>query len=332
MLLQQQGQLQVRREVVERHHRPHVYIAPDDAVELGARSPALLRQLQKLAVAALGRVGGGSAGRLPLPGPESHLALELQVGEAAVPRIDPAVDRGAVHADDVLVEHRDLVGRQPSPDPVLDVRERRLGPPGLHVDAPARVAPALVGRPLGDLRLVGEAVAAIAAVAVLPAPVAYPRRPCQRVARGPLRIGGAEVAAVPHVAPGAERAFADALRAHAHALAPATVAAGSLAGPEGPNVPVLAHLPRHGRGAPADEARYGAERVAPVKPILYLLPFLKRQLPVSFVHGSFLSATNGKVWRLSTIAGKGLFVKFAVRSGQMALAHGRGLTPNPLSN
>lgn len=97
-------------------------------------------------------------------------------------------------------------------------------------------------------------------------------------------------------------------------------------------MPVLAHLPRHGRGAPADEARYGAERVAPVEPVFYLLPFLERQLLVSFVHGSFLSATDGKVWRLSTIAGKGLFVKLAVRSGQVALAHGGGLTPRPLSN
>ena len=329
MRLEEQGELEVRREVVEGHHRLRVGAPPHHTVELGARRPAPLRQLQELAVAALGRVGGGFAGRLLLPGPESHLALELQVREPSVPRVDPAVDRGAVHADDVLVEHRYLVGGEPPPDPVLDVRERRLRALGLHVYAPAGVAPAPVRRFLGDLRVVDEAVGPVAAVAVPPAPVAHPGRPRQHVAGGLLGIGGAEVAAVPRVAPGAMRALAQALGAHARALAPAAVAAGALAGPERAHVPVLANLPRHGRGAPADQAGDGPERIAPVQALLDVPSFLERKLPVFSVHGSFLSAMDGKVWRLSTIAGKGRFVKRAVFSGRAALEKRRGLRPRP---
>lgn len=167
----------------------------------------------------------------------------------------------------------------------------------------------------------------MAAVTVLPALVAHPRCPRQHAAGDLCGIGGAEVAAVAHIAPDAERAIAQALCAHAHALAPGTVAAGALAGPEGAHVPVLAHLPGYSGGAPSDEPRYGAERIAPVQPLLDFLPFPERQLPVFFVHGSFLSAMDGKVWRLSTIAGKSRFVKCAVFSGRMALESGGACAP-----
>ena len=98
-------------------------------------------------------------------------------------------------------------------------------------------------------------------------------------------------------------------------------------------MPVLAHFPRHGRGASADDARYGAERIAPAQPLLDPLPFPERQLPVFFVHGSFLSAADGKVWRLCTIAGKSRFVKRAASSGRMALgnAGARALAASELS-
>lgn len=97
-------------------------------------------------------------------------------------------------------------------------------------------------------------------------------------------------------------------------------------------MPVLAHLAGDGRRLAADQTRDPPERVAAVQARLDLLPFLQRQLAVMFVHGSFRSVMDGKVWRLSTIAGKGLLVYGGKRSGQRALVFAGGLRPAPHAN
>ena len=59
---------------------------------------------------------------------EPDLALELDVGQAAVAGLGPSVCGGPAHAYLGAVEHRGLVGRQPARLGVPDGEQRDLGP------------------------------------------------------------------------------------------------------------------------------------------------------------------------------------------------------------
>ena len=247
----EQAELEVGRQVARRHHGHPVRAAPDHAVELGAGGPELSRQLLELVVAPLPGMGGRPAGRALLARLEPDLALELDVGQAAVAGLGPSVYGGPAHADLGAVERRDLVGRQPAGLGVPDGGRRDLGPLRVHVYAPARLAAAPVRGLLRDGGVVDVAVRAAAAVAVLAAAVADPRRPDDHVAGHLVGVGGAVVAGV---APRAERALPHAFDAHADAPAPVPFAARRLPLLERAHAPVLAGFPRHGRRAPADRA------------------------------------------------------------------------------
>ena len=124
----ERAELEVGRQVVQRQHGLPVHAAPDHAVELGAGGPELSRQLLELVVAPLPGMGGRPAGRALLARLEPDLALELDVGQAAVAGLGPSVCGGPAHADLGAVEHRGLVGRQPARLGVPDGEQRDHGP------------------------------------------------------------------------------------------------------------------------------------------------------------------------------------------------------------
>ena len=200
-------------------------------VHLPAAAPLVLGQREERLVgpplgAARGRARRGAPALLEL-----DLALQHQVGAAAVAAADPVVYGGGAHPDVLVHRGGRLVGRQPPRHRVAHLREGPLGPLRLHVDAGAALRAPQRAQGLGPPGVVDDPAPVARAVAVaLRAAVAHPGGPLQ---------------------PGAP------LRVHrlASVLQALVVAVGQ-------------HLPGHARGRPAYRRRDRAEALVGPQPLL----------------------------------------------------------------
>lgn len=190
-------QLEARGPVVEREQPRRVALPPLDGVHLPGAGALVLGQPPELVVRPAGLVPtAGPSRRRPPPRPVADLPPKLHVGHLGVPGVRPAVYRGRGKPQ-VGPRGRDLLGRQPAPQPVAYRLELGRGAGlGLVYAAPG-FGELGVGRALRHPSVVEDARPPVAPVAPVPgAPVAAPRpRRRARARRRELPVLGRGLAA-----------------------------------------------------------------------------------------------------------------------------------------